>query len=384
MSGRDLFLGIDLGGSKILAGVVAPEGRILSRAKRATPFADGPEALAGALSEAVDEAMASAGVGRARIAAVGMGSPGPLDPERGVILRTPNIAVEKFAVGPWLARSLGAPVVLDNDVHMALYGEFRAGAAQGRQSVVGLWVGTGVGGAILQDGAIVHGVNRNAGELGHMILDARRTRPGKPQGTLEWEASKTGIARHVLKGIRRGKKSSLAKFVGGKKKGNGKTGDKNADNSGDNSSLKGKAGKDKRAHASGGERLHSSDLAAAYAEKDRLAVAAVERSGRYVGIALANLFDALAPELFVLGGGVATALGGSYLAIVRAAANAYAFTTDLGGIRIALSRLGDDAGLLGAALAAQERSASAAKVGGRGPATARAGPRKRAGGTQPP
>ena len=362
MSGRDLFLGIDLGGSKILAGVVAPEGQILSRAKRATPFAEGPEALAGALSEAVDEAMASAGIGRERIAAVGMGSPGPLDPERGVILRTPNIAVEKFAVGPWLARSLGAPVVLDNDVHMALYGEFRAGAAQGRQSVVGLWIGTGVGGAILQDGAIVHGVNRNAGEIGHMTLDARRTRPGKPQGTLEWEASKTGIARHVLKGIRRGRKSSLAKFVGGKKK---------------------KAGKDKHSTAARAERLHSSDLAAAFTEKDRLAVAAVERSGRYVGIAVANLFDVLAPELFVLGGGVATSLGGRYLAIVRAAANEYAFTTDLGGIRIALSRLGDDAGLLGAALAAQARSTGAAKVGGRGPAKPRTGTRKRAGGMQP-
>ena len=293
-----------------------------------------------------------------------MGSPGPLDPERGVILRTPNIAVEKFAVGPWLARSIGAPVVLDNDVHMALYGEFRAGAAQGRQSVVGLWIGTGVGGAILQDGAIVHGVNRNAGEIGHMILDARRTRPGKPQGTLEWEASKTGIARHVLKGIRRGKKSSLAKFVGGKRK---------------------KASKQRGKHSTEarGERLHSSDLATAFAEKDRLAVAAVERSGRYVGIAVANLFDALAPELFVLGGGVATSLGGSYLAIVQPPRTNFVHSRPTSAGSASRCAAPNDAGLLGAALAAQARSTGAGKAGGRGSAKARTATRKRAGGTQP-
>ena len=152
-------------------------------------------------------------------------------------------------------------------------------------------------------------------------LGGSRAKPGHPRGTLEWEASKTAIARHVRKGIRRGRKSKLGKHVKG-----------------------------------GGERLHSSDLADAFAAGDRLAVEAVERSARYVGIAIANLFDALAPELFLLGGGVSTALGRTYLALVRQSAQAHAFTTELGRIRIALSRLGDDAGLLGAALAARDRA----------------------------
>ncbi len=326
MSGRNLFLGIDLGGSKILAGVVTAEGKILSRAKAPTPFADGPDALRIALRDTSLEALKSAGTGTERIAGIGMGSPGPLDPERGVILRTPNIAVAHLAIGPWLTGELGAPVTLDNDVHMAVYGEARAGAARGRDSVVGIWIGTGVGGAILRNGSIVHGANRNAGELGHMILDARRAKAGRSNGTLEWEASKTGIARHIRKKVKRGAKSKLARHV--------------------RSGGKGKLA---------AERLHSSDLAKAFVAGDRPTVEAVERSARYVGIAVANLFDVLAPDLFVLGGGVATALGKAYLDLVRGVAAELAFSTELSPVRISLSRLGDDAGMLGAALAAADR-----------------------------
>ncbi|MDQ2870290.1 MAG: ROK family protein [Acidobacteriota bacterium] len=319
MSARDLYLGIDLGGSKILSGVVTAKGKILSRAKTATPFSEGSAALLEALRETASAALREAGISSARLAAVGMGSPGPLDPARGSILRTPNIAVKKLAVGPWLSRHLGAPVVLDNDVHMAVYGEWLAGAARGVRRVVGLWIGTGVGGCVLWEGKVVHGINRNAGEIGHMVLDARRARPGKARGTLEWEASKTGIARHVRKAVERGKKSKLARRV-----------------------------------ERGGERLHSTDLASAFEARDRPVVAAVENSARYVGLAIANLFDVLAPELFVLGGGVSAALGSPYLTLVRRAAEEHAFTTELAKPRVVLSRLGDDAGLLGAALAARD------------------------------
>jgi glucokinase len=321
MTARDLYLGIDLGGSKILAGVVAADGRVLSRAKNRTPFAKGGKALLAALSETSAEALGTAGTDRARIVAVGMGSPGPLDPERGVILRTPNIAVEKLAVGPFLARELDAPFVLDNDVHMALYGELVAGAAKGHRDVVGIWVGTGVGGAVIMDGRLVHGANRNAGEIGHIILDASREKKGRPRGTLEWTASKTGIARRIVKSG--GKKSKLAKKLRGEKK-------RDAD------------------------RLHSSDLADAVAAGDRAAVDAVRRSAEAVGIAVANVWDLLAPELFVLGGGVVASLGKSYVAMVRETADAFAFSTELSRIRIATSRLGDDAGMLGAAFAARD------------------------------
>lgn len=169
MVAKRFYVGVDLGGTKILAGVVTPEGRILSRSKRPTPFADGAKALTRSLSEAVAEALAGTRVERERIIAIGMGSPGPLDPQKGIVLRTPNIAVRRFPAGPLLSREFQVPVVLDNDVHMAVYGEWIAGAARGHQNVIGLWIGTGVGGCVIWDGRVVHGSNRNAGEIGHMI-----------------------------------------------------------------------------------------------------------------------------------------------------------------------------------------------------------------------
>ncbi len=322
---RDRYVGIDLGGSKILAGVVAPSGKILSRAKRATPFASGARALAQALIETVQQALAAARVDQKRLIAIGMGSPGPLDPRNGVVLRTPNIAVRKFPAGEVLSAAFGAPVVLDNDVHMAVFGELCAGAARGRERVVGLWIGTGVGGCVIWDGDVVHGVNQNAGEIGHMIVDARKIRKEDGRGTLEWEASKTGIVRMLKKQIARGKKTRLARHIAGR-----------------------------------AERLHSNDLARAFRDGDKVAVRAVEHSARYVGIGVANLFDALAPELFVLGGGVAESIGRPYLAAVLRSAREHAFTRELGDVRIVLSSLKDDSGMLGAALAARRRYAAPA------------------------
>jgi glucokinase len=316
---RDRYLGIDLGGSKILAGVVSGSGKILSRAKTVTPFAEGSRALTLALVATASEALTQARTGKERIVAIGMGSPGPLDPRSGVVLRTPNIAVRRYPVGKLLAAEFGVPVVLDNDVHMAVLGEHLAGAARGYQRVIGFWIGTGVGGAVVWDGEVVHGVNQNAGELGHMILDARRAAKGGGRGTLEWEASKTGIVRLLRKRIARGEKTRLAKRVSGKE-----------------------------------ERLHSSDLASAFQKGDREAVRAVRHSARYVGIAIANLFDALAPDLFLLGGGVVASIGRPYLSLVAESAREHAFTRELADVRITMSKLGDDAGMLGAALAARK------------------------------
>ncbi len=315
---RDLYLGIDLGGSKILAGVVTPSGKVLSRAKRATPFASGARALAQALTSTANEALAAARADAARLIAIGMGSPGPLDPSRGVVLRTPNIAVRKFPAGPILSKAFGAPVVLDNDVHMAVFGELVAGAARGFRHVVGFWIGTGVGGCVIWNGDVVHGINQNAGELGHMIVDARKAAKRDGHGSLEWEASKTGIVRMIRKEIARGKKTKLAKHCRG-----------------------------------GAERLHSHDLARAFANGDKVAIRAVEHSARHVGIAVANLFDALAPELFILGGGVAESIGRPYLAAVQRSARDNAFSRELGDVRVVLSSLKDDSGMLGAAFAAR-------------------------------
>jgi len=312
------WVGVDLGGTKILAAVFSPRRRRLGRCKRPTPFAAGGKALVAAIVDAIEAALADAGVSRSSIAAIGLGSPGPLDPRRGLILRSPHLAVRRLPIVPAIANAFSCPVVLDNDVHMALLGEWRMGAGRGFRNLVGLWIGTGVGGCVISDGRILRGVNGNAGELGHMILDARRARKGTDRGSLEWEASKSGMTRWMKKEIRNGRRTVLGR----------------------------------RAFRSG--RLHSGDLGDAYRKGDSLAVEAVERSARYVGIAAANLFDALAPEIFVLGGGVVEDIGAPYVRLARKSALVHAFSTELARPRIVASTLGDAAAPLGAAIAAMD------------------------------
>ncbi len=315
---KGCWVGVDLGGTKILAGVYSARGRRLGRCKRATPFSAGGKALVAAIGETIDGALADAGLSRSSIAAIGLGSPGPLDTKRGLILRSPHLAVRRLPIAPAIAKAFSRPVVLDNDVHMALLGEWRTGAGRGFRNLVGLWIGTGVGGCVVSDGRILRGVNGNAGELGHMILDLRRARAGTDRGSLEWEASKSGMARWLKREIRKGRKTVLGR------------------------------------HAFRSGRLHSRDLGDAYRGRDPLAVEVLERSARHVGIAIANLFDALAPEIFILGGGVVEDIGAPYVRLARKSALAHAFSTELAKPRIVASALGDAAAPLGAAIAARE------------------------------
>lgn len=318
--GRGIALGVDLGGTKILAGVVSPEGKILGRGKLPTPFQGNARALGGALLSACDAALAEAGRSRAEVTALAVAAPGPIDAEKGVLLRAMNLSVKDFSV----AKALGPAfpkvkrVGLENDVRLAALAESRLGAGRGQRLMVAVWVGTGVGGGVVLDGRLWTGRNRNAGEVGQTQLDFRAARPGKPDGTFESIAAKVGITSYLERKVRAGKKTMLKKIV-----------------------LKEDG------------RLRGSELKAAVDAKDPLTVKAVARSARAVGMVIANLFNVISPDLFVLGGGVAQDLGAPYLESVRKWADAFAFTTELGGVVIEPAGLGDDAGILGAALYAR-------------------------------
>jgi glucokinase len=316
---KGVFLGIDLGGTKILAAVVNPYNRVLGRAKRPTPFHSSERILTNEIIGCAEDALRDARITRGELRAIGMGSPGPLDPETGVVLRTGNIAMRNYPIGQILEKHFDVPVFLDNDVHMGCFGEYKAGAARGHNNVVGIWIGTGIGGCVIRDGEVIHGANRNAGEVGHVILDARDHLADAARGTLESEAGKTGITAFIRRQVEKGRKTKLSKIA--------------------------KDGKD---------RLKSSDLAKAFHKGDKVAIAAVERSALYCGLAVANLFNVLSPELFVLGGGVVEAIGKPYVKLVQKYAAKYAYTTELAPITIVPAQLGDDAGVIGAALAARE------------------------------
>lgn len=314
-------LGIDLGGTKILSAVVGGDHRILGRAKRSTPAKEGGPAIVEAMVSCIDEALRNADVGRHDIVAAGIGSPGPLDTKAGVILFSSNLNVRDFPIGPELSKVLDRPVIVQNDVRVGGYAEFRLGAGRGYRQIIAAFVGTGIGGCMIHGGEIVAGATGNAGEIGHIIVKAGGPRCGcGARGCLEALASKTAIGRRVQKAVRRGLPTVLGEKMARK-----------------------------------GGRLKSGDLAEAVAAKDIVALKEVHRAAHYLGLGLGSLINAFGPEIVIVGGGVAGALGPSYLDLVRTAARGQALTDPGGLIRIERAALGDDAGILGAALLAREK-----------------------------
>lgn len=318
--GKNLVLGIDVGGTKILAGVVDENWQIRGRGKVKSPFRSGPVEMTEALVAAADGALAEAGAGRKDVTAVGLGLPGPLDEARTTLLRAMNLGVESWEVPSALEPAFpGVPKRLENDVRAAALGEARLGAAKGERLVVAIWVGTGIGGAVVLDGQLWLGRNRNAGEIGQSFVDLKKAGDGTIDGTLEGIGAKIGMTAFMRRRIEKGERTSIARSVFEKD-----------------------------------GRLKGSDLRKALAAGDALAERAVARSARAVGITIATLWNVFSPDLFVLGGGVAEDVGEGYIEQVRVAASRHAFFTDLAEVRIVRSALGDDAGILGAAVLARE------------------------------
>ncbi len=316
----EITLGIDLGGTKILAGAVDGAGKIVGRGKLKTPFADGVGAIGEGLVAAADLALQEAGMPRESVSALAVASPGAVDAEKGLVLHAGNLSATNW---PILEAMRGAfPKArrrLENDVRLAALGEARLGAGRGAETMVAVWVGTGIGGAVIRGGKIHKGQNRNAGEIGMTRIDFRRVKPGSFEGTLESIAAKVGITAWLRRKIGQGEKTCLEKAV-----------------------------------SKEGARLKGSQLREAVEARDALALRALARSAKAVGVVVANVFNVFAPDLFVLGGGVAVDVGDSYLADVRKWADTFAYTQALGKLRIEPAALGDDAGLLGAALYARE------------------------------
>jgi glucokinase len=314
-------LGVDLGGTKILAGVVSADHEILGRAKRTTPAQEGGRAIVEAIVACSHEAVEAAGLNRSQLGAIGIGSPGPLDVASGVIRFSANLNVKNLPVGPEVATLMDRPVLLQNDVRVGGYAELRLGAGQGYRDIIVAFVGTGIGGCLIQGGEIIRGSTGNAGELGHMILKAGGPRCGcGARGCMEALASKTAIARRVEKAVRKGLPTVLADRMAKK-----------------------------------GGRLKSRDLAEAVANEDLVALKEVQRAAHFLGLGLANLINVFGPEIVIVGGGVAEALGDSYVELVRTAAWTHILTDPARTIRIERARLGDNAGILGAALLAREQ-----------------------------
>lgn len=311
------MIGIDLGGTNIQAAVVDSTHRVLARAKLKTKAGEGNNAVTQRIAQVVEEAARDAGLTLKKIGGVGIGAPGASDIEHGIVLNAPNLRWTRYPLGRILEKRLGRPVVVDNDVNVAAWGEFVAGAGQGQTDLLAIWIGTGIGGGLILNGQLYHGHFQTAGEVGHLILDI-----GAPLGrrTTENNASRTAIVHQIVQLVQSNHASRILAM---------------ADN--DPSQIRSKV------------------LARAVQEGDELTLTVVRQAAQFVGAAIANTVTTLSLGCVVIGGGLTDSLGKTWIAMVRQAFDQSVFPAELKHCRLVASRLGEDAGTIGAAMLAQDR-----------------------------
>ncbi len=318
-------IAVDMGGTKILAAVVNAEGDILGTAKIPTKADKGAAVVIDRIASCIQKAVDKSRVAQASIQAVGIGAPGPLDPGTGIVLFAPNLGWTDVPLKTELENRVGLPTFVDNDVNVGTLGEHAFGAGKGMSTLVGIFVGTGIGGGIIMDGELFHGASQTAGEIGHIIVKAGGPRCGcGTRGCLEALASRTAITRQLQKAIvKKGKKSILPELTGGDLK-----------------------------------LIRSGALAKALRSNDKLTMKVFKKATKYLGVGIASIVNFLNPEMIVLGGGVVEALDDSFLDDITAVVADYSLPNTLSGVRIVKAQLGDDAGILGAAALARQRLAA--------------------------
>ena len=312
-----MVIGVDLGGTNVRTALLDTEGKILQKRKEATNASEGWEKVVARLARTIEQQRADAVQQGHSVVSVGVGAPGIINVDKGVVVKSPNFPDwNNLPLKMELEQRLGLPVCIENDANAAALGEMWHGAGQGVRSMILLTLGTGVGGGIILDKKIWHGADGMAGELGHMTLlpDGRLCGCGN-QGCLEMYASARGIVQSYCEALERSALTS----------------------------------------AQSRGTITSERVYQAARDGDELANGVMRDMGRMLGIGIANLINIFNPDMIVIGGGVKDAwqlfIGATHQEVMRRAFQVPAERTE-----IVPSMLGDDAGVVGAAAVALERS----------------------------
>jgi glucokinase len=318
----EVIVGIDLGGTSVRALVVNPENQILAVEKAATNVDQKSEGIVADLAALVEDVLKAGGVKRSGLQAVSIGAPGAVDPIQGIVYNAPNLRWDEVALGPQLSKLVDVPVLVENDVNVGVVGEHALGAGKGAQELVGVFVGTGIGGGIISRGELYRGARGAAGEIGHMVLmvDGPRCGCGN-RGCAEALASRTAMEREVRAAVRRGQKSLVPKMM----------------------------------KERGKDRMTSSIIQRALKKKDPVMRNVIKRAQYYLGILVAAVVNLHDPQCVVIGGGVAERLGEDFVGRIRTTAYTYFLRRhDAERVKIAPGLLGDNAGPLGAVVLARK------------------------------
>lgn len=310
--------GVDVGGTKIQA-VAVRARRVVGSARAMTPLTNAHDVIAAIVTSVLD-ALAEAKTTLDDLRAVGIGTPGEVDTPTGQVSRASNVAGFDAAVplGPLVSRALNdVPVTVDNDVRVATLGEFRRGAGRPFRNLLGVFVGTGVGGGLILDGKLRRG-RGSAGEIGHVVVrpGGRRCRCGR-LGCLEAYAGRLSIEMAARRQHERGAKTKLFEIM----------------------------------ERRGKDRVTSSVIAAALDHEDHVTVALVDEAVEALGVALASAQNLLDLEAIILGGGLGDRLGKPFVDRVTNAMQPHLFAAEHPPVMLATA-LGDLSGAVGAAVTA--------------------------------
>ena len=309
--------GVDLGGTKIQTVVVDGRSKVLGQSRVPTPADDGPKAIVETIAKAIGAAAEEAGLATDSLVGAGVGAPGGIDPEKGILINPPNLQGfdAEFPLGPELEQQLGTRVFLGNDVSVATEAEFRLGAGKPYNSILGVFWGTGVGGGLILDGEQWVG-RGSAGEIGHVVVHPNGDKCGcGRKGCMEAYAGRGQMEAKARHRQKKGEKTRLFEIM------------------------------EKR----GRDRLTSGIWARALAHEDKLAIELMDAAIDALGIGVASCVNVLDPEAVIIGGGLGIRLGEPYAKRIAKAMQPHLFVDDYPPA-IKVATLGDLGGAMGAAL----------------------------------
>jgi len=311
-------VGVDLGGTNMQIGVVADDNLIVGQARGKTHADEGVEAVIDRLCDAIQSACKDAGVKPGDLAGVGIGAPSPIDSTCRIVIDAVNLHWRDVPLADFVSKRLGGiPTTLDNDVNVAVWGEYLLGAGRGFRNVLGVWIGTGIGGGLVVDGQLHHGTYGTAGEIGQGVI---LPNGGPASEKLEDHAARSAMERRAVHLLRANEPSIMRDMVNGEV-----------------------------------EQIRMRHIADAVQQGDALALRIAQHSARMVAIATANSATLLSLDCVILGGGGAETLGDWYTQQVRRVFDKTVFPDTLRQCAIVTTQLRENAGLLGAALLARQR-----------------------------
>ena len=305
---KKYVIGVDLGGTKISTAISTIEGNILANVVLPTKAEEGEVAVLGRIIQSIDEVIVGSSTSIDEVEAIGIGSPGPLDAKKGIIITTPNLPFKDYTLVQPLKEKYNIPVYLDNDANAAAIGEYMFGAGKGKESIIYFTVSTGVGGGAVLDGKVYRGHTSNALEIGHTTVDPNGPRCNCGNlGCLEAMSSGTAIAKKGKEAVSTNVETSLKKY----------------------------------------DTITSYEVFKEAEAGDEVAKDIIDNALTYLGIGVANAIATFDPEMIIIGGGVSKA-GDIVFDTVKKVVNKRCFKSMAESCEIVPAGLGSDAGVVGA------------------------------------